>query len=800
MDRSEFLRGHFGKFQTYRDRGNLLGESHEDDLLAATAPGTGYGERIRDNQTWRCLETGGQFYAVSTYSAPQTQRISGTFFQHVQYMEATLENIRDGMESGIFTAFANEAAFEAVAQGDITLGENWLQEFGKKCRPPMNMRQPSPLELRLDPDAVASLACACLYRGWVKDYSGLVILVPLSYTYLSESYLRYCRSIMLRIASCVPYGLRRYLSFATNPDSNGMKNFSVLFAPEGTELDRRQVGVSLATWGGESGKMPEHSLHPDLEQMIRETVRTPAILDQVYENLERGTELRSLEPKRYAQMERRLVLSREPLSWKQLREYQRQMTELNLDAKERETLRQMLVSQLGSGALDAVLETDPELQNVAGIDQLIKTLEAYGEVLRLLGKKLGPTLSARLLRKCGASSWKLGRINQTYQILCEDPFEADSERKGGGRSALALLDDVAFTSWLGELQRLIKRKNEEIRRDFLKEVPNMICQHREWLSEAIHLLEECQESVRNECLDALVEEAVEQIKGSRLPEEEKRHCYEEICPHLEGWHQENLRQVFEDWEQALEVRRAQLDSMTSFTSYLALGCEDLECEERLWEEFRRAGWKHAGLGEFLRAYEWTKRRSWPGLAEEPAMVSRFVREQKMGIWLDRTTRLESLYEELLAYRYLCKKEEDVWLRCEQEAEWKFRVSDVLESVEYVWRLQNGERPEESLWDPHIENTLNYLAKAGVLRGCGPEVERQLPPSTAEILGDSRPRKAKRRNWKRIAILEGIIALVLILALSVGLVCSLSLGRAGPAEDSTTAEEGQVAADYKRAPT
>lgn len=796
MDRSEFLRGHFGKFQTYRGSGGLLGESYEDDLLEATAPGTGYGETIPDNQTWRCLEAGGRFYAVSTYSAPQIQRISGTFFQHVQYMEATLDNLRDGMEPGIFTAFANEAAFEAVAQGDIALGENWLQEFGKKCSPPVNMRQSLPLELQLDLDALADLACACLYRGCVKDYSGLVIFVPLIYTYRSESYLRYCRSIILRIASCVPYGLRRYLSFATNPDSNGTKNFSVLFAPEGTELDGRQVGVLLATRGGGSGKMPENSLHPDLERLIWETTRTPTILDQVYENLERGAELRSLEPKRYAQLERRLVLSREPLGWKQLREYQRQLTAPDMDVKEKEVLRQMLVSQLGSKALDAVLETAPELQNVAGIDQLMKALEAYGEVLRLLGKKLGPALSARLLQKCGASDWKLHQMNQTYRVLCGNPFGVDSERKGGGRGALSLLDDGAFASWLSDLRGLIEGKNEEIRPVFLKKVPDLVCRERECLPEAIHLLGECRESVRNECLNALAKEAVEQIKGSHLPEEEKRRCYEEICPYLEEWQQEKLRRAFESWEQIREARRAQLDSMTSFTAYLALGCEDLECEERLWEEFRRTGWKDAGLGEFLSAYEWTKHRPWPELANEPAMLSRFVRKQKMGIWLDRTTRLESLHKELLAYRYLCREEKDVWLRCEQKAEREFRVSDVLESVEYVWGLQNGEQSEESRQSMHIENALKYLAKAGVFRGCGPEVERQLPLSVTRVLGGSeKPSQAKQLDWKRIAILEGFIALVLILVLSVGLVFSLSSVKTEPAEDSAITEEDQEATDH-----
>lgn len=804
MDRSEFLRGHFGKFQTYRDGGNLLGESHEDDMLEATAPGTGYEETIRDSQTWRCLEAGGQFYAVSTYSAPQTQRISGTFFQHVQYVEATLENLRDGMEAGIFTAFADEAAFEAVARGDIALGKNWLQEFGKKRSPSVNTQQPPALELQVDPDEVADLACVCLYRGWVKDYSGLVIFVPLSYTYRSEDYLRYCRSIMLRIASCVPYGLRRYLSFATNPDSNGAKNFSVLFAPKGTELNGRQVGISLAVRGGERCKMPEHSLHPDLERLIREAARTPAILEQVYEDLERDAELQSLEPKRYAQLERRLVLSREPLGWKQLREYQRQLTAPNLDAKEKEVLRQTLVSQLRSGALDAVLETAPEFQSVAGLDQLTKALESYGEVLLLMRKKLGPTLSARLLQKCGASDWKLRQMNQTYQVLCGEPFGADPERKGGGQGTLVLLDDGAFASWLSELRGLIERKNEEIRQVFLKKVPDMVCQHREWLPEAIHLLKECRKPVRNECLDALEKEAAEQLKGSCLPEEEKQRCYEEIYPYLEEWQQEKLRQAFEDWEQAREARRTQLDSMTSFMAYLALGCEDLECEERLWEEFRRTGWKNAGLGEFLRAYEWTKHRPWPELAEEPAMVLRFVQEQKMGIWLDRSTRLESLHKELLAYRYLCREEEDVWLRCQQEVERKFGVLDVLESVEYVWELQNGEQPEEDWRNLHIESALNYLAKAGVFRGCGPEVRRQLPPSVARVLGGSeKPQQTKRWNWKRIAILEGIVALVLILALSVGLVFSLLSGKTEPAEDSTiTAEDREAAdhADHEKAPS
>lgn len=804
MDRSEFLWGHFGRFQTYRDSGKLLGESYEDDMLAATTPGSGYGEKIRDNQTWRCLELGRQFYAVSTYSAPQTHRIRGTFFQHVQYMEATLGNLRDGMKAGIFTAFADEAAFEAVAQGDITLGKNWLQEFGEKRKPPVNMRQPLPLELQLDPDAVADLACVCLYRGWVKNYNGLVIFVPQTYIYNSAGYLRYCRSIMLRIASCVPYGLRRYLSFATNPDSNGTKNFCVLFAPKGTDLDGPQIGVSLEPQGGRSGKTPEHSLSSELERLIREAARTPAILDQVYENLERGRELRSLEPKLYAQMERRLALSREPLGWKHLREYQRQLTIPDLDVTEKEELRQMLERQLGSGTLDAVLETDPELQNVTGTNQLKEALEAYEKVLRLLGKKLGPTLSTRLLRKCGASGWKLEQMEQTYQMLCGETFGADPERKGGCWDVLGLLDDRAFTSWLSELRELIERKSEEICRDFLEQVPELVCRHRECLSEAIHRLEARQGEVRNKCLDALAKEATEQMKGRRLSDEEKRRCYEEIRPYLEEWQQEKLRQAFEDWEYSREARRVQLDSMTSFTAYFALGCEDLECEERLWKEFRRTGWKNAGLKDFLRAYEWTKHRPWPELAEESAMVLRFVQKRKMGIWLDQSTRLESLHKELLAYCYLCKEEEDVWLRCEQEAEQKFRVSDVLESVEYVWELQNGEQPEKNQWNLHIERTLKYLAKAGVLWGCGPKVKRQLPLSVAKLLGvGKRLKQIKWRDWKWIAILESIIVLVLILVLSVGLVFFLSSGKTEPAEDSIITEENQETvdyADYEEAPT
>lgn len=795
MVRSEFLRGHFGTYQTFRNPQNQLAESCQDALLAATAPGSEFGETIRDNQTWRCLEVEGRFFAVSTYSAPQTQR-TGTIYQHARYFEAAPESLWKEMEASIFSAFADEAAFEAVARGDISVQENWLQEFGKMRRPPVDMRQPPSMELTLDTEAVAALAYACLYRGIVKDYSGLVVFVPKSYNTRAGTYLRYCRSIMLRVASCVPYGLRRYLSFATNPDSNGMKNFHVFFAPEGTELHGRQVGVSLPfrNSGRNAESMPEHSLPQDLARLIREAASSASVLEQVYDKLERGADLRSLEPKQYAQLQKRLSLGREPLDWKVLQEYQKQLLAPELDPREREAIRQTLLSQLGGGSLDTVLESAPELQKSAGIDQLMEALNVYSQVIRLLGKRLGNSFSAQLLRQCGASGWRLEEMNQTYYLFSQSSASGTE----AGRGVLSLLDDAAFVSWLNELKSLIDRKNEEVRRDFLKNVPDLVRRHREWLPEAVQVLGECRKSVKTECLDTLTREAEELLKDSRVPEPEKRLCHEEISPYLEEKQRETLSLVFMAWEQAWKERQTTLDSMTSFPAYLALEHEDQECEDRLWEELQRSGGKDAGLGELLSAYEWTRHRPGLEIAGEQDMVPRFVRKYKMGIWVDRTTRLESLHKELLAYRHLCANERDVWLRSEQEKERKFPVSDLLDAVEFVWDVQNGASPEGDRWNVHnvrMENMWKFLAREGLLRGCGPEVESCLPRSVVSLLNDDKPQpvKAKRRDWdwKQIAILEGVIALIIILVLSAVLLFSRPAAETPPPDSDVVEQETEA---------
>lgn len=779
MIQGEILKGHYGTFKVFRSPDNGLSEWQERAFLESIAPGNGYGSILQDNLTWRCVSVDGRNFVVTTYSAPQTENQVGGVYQHVRYFEADVESLGEAAEKSLFAPFADETAFEAVAGRKTALGGNWLVEFRKTHLASDQQSSERPNEMKqLDEQAMADLVCDCLYRGMVGDYSGLVIFVPKAYTFVPATYLRCCRTVMAMIAACVPFGLRRFLRFATNPDFQGRKHFNVLFAPEGTVLEPGQIGFFL--YGKGRDKLDTPPLVPELVRLIRLTSksRDRAVLNRVYQGLERGMRLEELDEQQYAIYLRQEDRSRENLDWELLRQYDRDLSEPALRETDQSRIRRSVLDQLGKGTPDNLLREDPALREASSLKDLAQALSNYVRVLDVLDEDLGRELSATLLQQCLRPERELEALNGDFELLCvicstqNREVQENAEASAYPLQVLRLLDKGAVTAHLSKLSKIIQDRSRQRESDFFHALPGLVRGPFTELADAVEKLGPCKEAVLGNCMDRLVIETAAMLLDRALSEEERRSRCEEIRMLLDDSRRAGLDREVQNWERTLNERRQRLDSMTSFSAYLCLGVEDEECEAALWEHLRTQDGRRCGLRAYQRAYEQTAGRAWPEMWNKRSMLSRFVEKYQMGIWIDQETSWPDLRSELLAYRFLLKNMDQVyfWYPGAGEGE-QLPLEDVMRTIEFV-RAGQKERLSDDP-DRYSANTdaLICLAQAGMLRRDNVKTLNSHLPENVRRLIQQKSGKKRSLSWRFIALVEGIAAILIISALSAALFLS-----------------------------
>ena len=114
-------------------------------------------------------------------------------------------------------------------------GQVWLKEYvqsqlEKEQEP--GSSEDNPYKDLYNKDTWIKAVCQCLYEAETNG-SGVRICVP-----ENVEYSEYCRQIIQSVFSCIPYGLRNGISFATNPSETNIPSASA-------EIADTQHGIQL---------------------------------------------------------------------------------------------------------------------------------------------------------------------------------------------------------------------------------------------------------------------------------------------------------------------------------------------------------------------------------------------------------------------------------------------------------------------------------------------------------------------------------------------------------------------------
>ena len=737
----EILKGHAGQYRTFSCPKGALTREEEEQCLSGTLPG----DRSRGNQTLRCVPCGGRLLLVSAYSAAQTDSTVGAVYQHAVFFENFQQWFEESTAHELaFFRFAGESDFRSVADQRTELCSGWGRAGAglgeERC------------QLSLSPGRQAELACCCLSRGMTNDFGSLVILVP-----GSQDYAAYCRTVVEDVLRCVPIGLWRYLSFATNPDEVGKRNFAVLFAPEGTMVragERSAIRLDDETWP------VSHTLRPETAELIRRGAEDPALLRTVAARLEREEELEQLTEERYVNFWRQYQLSGKPMDCTALRQYSSQLGQ-HLSRRERDRLEEELRSRLSApGSLEQALGQDGTLMAVITPEELDQALSVYGPVFRALDRGVDRIFSARLLDRILSS----GR--RTLEQLAEDGRRLD---RCGSAGENGPLDREAVRQRREELDRETEAANRLRKEAFERAIPAAWDWDR--LRELLDGLKPCREEVRHSCRSALARLAAEHLEEAGLSESRAREFYAQITGLLGGGPElAPLEAWYRTWQQHLEERRAVLEGMTSYRAYLALGRRDEACLDRLLDWFDNSGYRSAGVKDLLQAAELEWGEAWPRLLDRLEDLLRVLGQRhRLGVWLEPGKRWEDLYSELLACRIIGQKTGEgkicLWYQGAGEAR-PMKLSKVLETVEMLQPVVLDGKRDSGGW--YNREALRVILDAGMvsreevalLRDVLDAKDLDLLDRSGTREGKKKPRRSFRvpAVWK-IAVLAAV-ALVL----------------------------------------
>ncbi len=764
----EILKGHAGQYRTFSCPSGALTREEEEQCLSAALPG----DRSRGNQTLRCVSCGGRLLLVSAYSAVQSGSAVGAVYQHAAFFENFQQWFEDGTAHELaFFRFAGEGDFRSVADQRTELRSGWN-------RAGAGLRE-SRCQLSLSPGRQAELACCCLSRGMTNDFGSLVILVP-----GSEDYAAYCRTVMEDVLRCVPTGLWRYLSFATNPDEAGKRHFAVLFAPEGTQVrpgERTAIRLEDETWP------VSHTLRPETAELIRRGAEDPGLLRTVAVQVEREAELDQLTEERYVNFWRQHQLSGKPMDCSALRQYGEQLGQ-PLSERERRRLEEELRGRLSApGSLERALGQDGTLMGVITPEELDQALSAYGSVFRALGRGMDQILSARLLDRILSSG------QRTLEQLEEDGRRLDRCVSAGADGPL---DRTAVERRREELDRETENANRLRKEAFERAIPAGWDWKR--LGELLEGLRPCREEVGRSCRSRLARLAAEHLDEAKLPEGQAREFYARITGLLGGGPElAPLEAWYQAWQRQLEERRKVLEGMTSYRAYLALGRQDEACLDHLLGWFDSNGYQRAGVKDLLQAAELEWGEAWPRLLDRlDGLLRALGRRQRLGVWLGPEKGWADLYSELLACRIIGQKTGEgkicLWYHGAEAAR-PMKLSKVLETVEMLQPVVLEGKKDRGGW--YNREALRVILASGMVR----QEDRALLADVVELgdrdlLEQDGPHKGKKTSKRSFRVPAAVkIAALAAAALLAGVLLFSWFSRPQPAGTPGTEQSGAPSA-------
>ena len=461
----EVLKGHDASYVTFRYERPLLNKEREDKFLNDVV---NPGDPKYPNITWFCTtDAKGKYYLVSICKSLQNKDKT-TYFTHCRYKAiTTVEDLHEPLEDSLFLPFATEADFYKVCREEkeeCVLHPGWNPNSVSVS--PSQKRTIDDLEKNAD--ALAKLACWSYYKKAIGSPDPLLIEVPGSYQATPETYLNFCRKVMFQIVRCIPYGLRRFLRFSTNPSGDKLSEVCAGFIPRGTRMNGATItDISASGLSNYPGGLKEEFI-----KLIEEAAKksgSDAFLRQVYDKVEQGETVDYLEEKLYVNYSQALHRALTPELFKE----QIQVIQKNDNGMTRSFLDTSL-SRLSEKnlTLGDVIKKDDEFEKSASLSEVLSVLEKYTLAFEMNYGKTGrkETMDREwtdaVLQKIEERAWQFVKLDRYVSDLSVFRNAEDDQSKTSkelpGLEGWRLLDPQSRENHYRNIRQIYKVEREKM--------------------------------------------------------------------------------------------------------------------------------------------------------------------------------------------------------------------------------------------------------------------------------------------------------------------------------------------------
>lgn len=699
------------------------------------------------NQIWRCDDRKKLLLTAYCGLQQKSDTDAPSVYTHAIFDRLSIQTLHEKSRVWIWQPFASEDEFLALAavNPDSELFDNWRtismqqskSEQSNSTDAVPTTTEPSnpvfPERNGLFPLEIwAKLACLCLEKGLIGALGDLTIVVP-----PNVNYLFWCRQVMDGILSCIPYGLRRYLSFAANTESG---RYTVRFEPQGSFVRSKMI-IRLP----ELPDQPIRYVDSYLTALIAAAAANTAIVEQIYQDMESNQTLDKLTADRYSNYwSLQQMKEQRALDSRFLRLCNNRLIGDSLDEAEKDRLLEIIYLRLtdssGDSQLDHILSRDERLLSCNSLKTLQQALSGFQTLFKCLQLRISTSLSDTLLSHCVPFPDDLVMLRETK-----------TELSAWLKQDECVLDRDEIKKYQQKLEQKITDLNRRYQEDFEMQFPRLL-ENEQWkeLRCQIQSLSVCDGGVQEQCLYSMAKAAVRRLDPEEDPEEQI--LYQEMFQLLTGSEQQKIltteRQKWQKEQKTRQERQEQLEkqqqkseqkqqqllaereqhlqSLTGFGSYWALAPEeraDPDFVKALWRYFAQQG-QLVTIRDFLYEAELWLDQSWAELRDVigPAFQSLAV-NYGLGVWLEPERSWDGLFSELQAYRYLIDGKTDqitVWYEDTELHQFQKQRMDLLrflDTVAFIRRaLEIEQMPEvtapqkqqSSLYDNPYEYDRNAL--------------------------------------------------------------------------------------------
>jgi len=274
-----FVRMHVGRYRDICFPEGSIGQEECAAICGEAVLGvTREGNRILINK---------DNYVVIAYQGKQKTDGAPTYYTHGVIFEKTPELFSNYMEQLCCFPFAEPDDLVEIWEDSRRLEDYTRQE--PRTNGKLYMSKYSP-----NWETLTEVVCRCLRK---RGYQGGNIGIEVPWGG-GIRYQEYCMYALNAIFSCIPYGLREGINFATNPNKSRRNNFTIIF-------QQSRTGISLESpW-----KEDYHEESDGLREMVQKVMGKPGekysgvpnseVLYQLRDELEKPNEGQSLEYQDY---------------------------------------------------------------------------------------------------------------------------------------------------------------------------------------------------------------------------------------------------------------------------------------------------------------------------------------------------------------------------------------------------------------------------------------------------------------------------------------------------------------------